>query len=285
MPLRTVTPPSALPIDIAEARLHVRKDLTDEDLRITRAIQGCTAWAQGETQRTLVATRYKLTIDAFPGPTLMGVPSGNPFSIPGSAVLLERGPAFNVVSVKYLDMTGTQQTLAATEYAVDLSAVPARITPKFGKIWPVTLPQIGAVEIVFDAGMVAPVVFDATANTVTVKGPWNAYAVGDVLRFTNSGGGIPLPLALYTDYYVQAVTGAGVYTLAATPGGAVIDLADAGSGTHFVGEMPTNVINWMLLRVGSLFEHREAEIAMERGTLQPQEYIDRLLDDSRAVLY
>ena len=40
----------------------------------------------------------------------------------------------------------------SAEYTVDLSSEPARLTPKFGYIWPVTLPQIGAVQIDYTAG-------------------------------------------------------------------------------------------------------------------------------------
>lgn len=288
MPLTVVTAPASTLIDVAEARLHVRQDITEEDTRIRRVILGCTTWAETETQRSYVARRYLLTLDAFPMNDAAGVPAGVPYALPGNAVLLEHGPVLAVQSIVYTAMDGTLTTLPTTEYQVDPVSRPGRVTPKFGKIWPVTLPQIGAVQITFDVGMIAPVSFDATADTMTVKGIWRTLAVGDAVRVNVSGdstGALPVPLAELTDYFVQLVVSAGVYKLSTTVGGAAIDLTTTGTGTLFIGTMPHNVIEWLLLRVGSAFEHREAEIAMERGNLVPLDFIDRLLDPSRILLY
>ena len=57
-----------------------------------------------------------------------------------------------VVSIQYLDMGGLQQTLESNLYTLDAACEPARITPIFGATWPVSLPQIGAVRVTFDAG-------------------------------------------------------------------------------------------------------------------------------------
>jgi hypothetical protein len=42
--------------------------------------------------------------------------------------------------------------MPAANYTVDSTCEPARITPVFGQIWPIALPQIGAVSVIFDAG-------------------------------------------------------------------------------------------------------------------------------------
>jgi hypothetical protein len=42
--------------------------------------------------------------------------------------------------------------MPALTYTVDAACEPARITPVFGQIWPICLPQIGAVSVTFDAG-------------------------------------------------------------------------------------------------------------------------------------
>jgi len=49
-------------------------------------------------------------------------------------------------------MGGALQTMPASTYTVDAACEPARITPVFGQIWPPTLPQIGSVGVIFDAG-------------------------------------------------------------------------------------------------------------------------------------
>ena len=219
MPLQTLIGPAARPIDVIEARNHVRQDLTADDTVLDIAIRATTSFAQAECLRTLVATRYRLVLDSFPGPSLMGVPWGRSYSLPGHAICLEYGPVLAVKWVKYLDTAGVQQAMPATDYTVDLSGPVARITPVFGKIWPIPLSQIGAVEVVYDAGDAAAITADAMANTITVKGGlWKTLAVGDTVRLSNSGGALPAPLQPDTDYFVQSIPGAVVYTLAATSG-------------------------------------------------------------------
>ena len=101
---------------------------------------------------SLMGVPGKLVMDSFPGPSLMGVPAGQPFSLPGHAILIQKSPVLNVVSINYLDMAGVLQSMPASNYTVDTACEPARITPVFSQIWPIALPQIGAVSVTFDAG-------------------------------------------------------------------------------------------------------------------------------------
>lgn len=88
-------------------------------------------------------------------------------------------------------------------------------------------------------------VASAAANSLTVAGP-RAWAANDPVWFASSGT-LPAPLAAGTRYYVKTAA-AGVYTLAATAGGAEINLTDAGTGLHMIApralvlsEPPRNV--------------------------------------------
>lgn len=152
MPLLLVNPPAEEPVSLAEAKLHLRVDFTDDDALITALITAARAAAETITGRQLVTARWKLVLDSFPGPSLMGVPAGTPFSLPGHAILIPKCPIQSLVSIQYLDMASVWQVMPATDYTADLACEPARITPVFGKIWPITLPQIGAVTVTFDAG-------------------------------------------------------------------------------------------------------------------------------------
>lgn len=156
MPYVLVTPPASEPITLAEAKSHLRVDFTDDDALITALISAARQHAEMVTQRQLVTATWKLVLDSFPGRSMMAQPAGAPFSLPGHAILLNKSPVQTVASIKYLDMGGAQQTMPATDYVVDTSCEPARITPVFGKIWPISLPQIGAIEILFTAGYGAP---------------------------------------------------------------------------------------------------------------------------------
>lgn len=152
MPLQLINPPAEEPVSLAEAKLHVRVDITDDDALISALISAARQAAESLTGRQIVTARWKLVLDSFPGPSLMGEPAGQSFSLPGHAILLPKCPVQSVVAIQYLDMASTLQTMPPTEYVVDAACEPARITPVFGKIWPISLPQIGAVWVIFDAG-------------------------------------------------------------------------------------------------------------------------------------
>ena len=135
-----------------EAKLHLRVDFDEDDTLIASLITAARQAAETLTGRQFVTARWKMVLDSFPGPSLMGVPAGQPFSLPGHAVLLPKCPVQSVIAINYLDMGGALQTMPASSYTVDAACEPARITPVFGQIWPPTLPQIGSVGVIFDAG-------------------------------------------------------------------------------------------------------------------------------------
>lgn len=283
MPLQTLIAPAARPMDVVEARQHVRQDLTDDDASLRGLIAAATTFAQTECHRTLIATRYKLVLDSFPGHWQMGVPWGAGYSLPDQAILLEYGPVLAVRSITYLDMSGTRVTMPASDYTADLSGDLARITPVFGKIWQPTLPQIGAVEVTFDAGDAAAIT--VSGNVLTIKGGvWRALAVGDTVRLSNSGGALPAPLQPDTDYYVQSTPTSASFTLAATPGGAAITLNSAGRGTSYIGAVNEGIKAWMKLRLGTLYDLRADMVVLNRGRLEPLPYVDALLDGHRIEL-
>jgi uncharacterized phiE125 gp8 family phage protein len=152
MPLQLLTPPAEEPVSLAEAKDHLRVDFNDDDALITALISAARQAAETLTGRQLVTARWKLVQDSFPGPSLMGVPAGWPFSLPGHAILLPKCPVQSVFAIEYLDIAGVIQTMPPAEYTVDTACEPARLTPVFGLSWPDSLPQIGAVGVTFDAG-------------------------------------------------------------------------------------------------------------------------------------
>jgi uncharacterized phiE125 gp8 family phage protein len=152
MPMQLITPPAGEPVSLAEAKLHLRVDFDDDDSLIQVLISAARQAAETLTNRQLVTARWQMVLDSFPGPSLMGVPAGQTFTLPGHAVLLPKSPVQSVVEIRYLDMAGAWQVMPAANYTVDCACEPARITPVYGQIWPIALPQIGAVSVIFDAG-------------------------------------------------------------------------------------------------------------------------------------
>jgi uncharacterized phiE125 gp8 family phage protein len=152
MPLQLVTRPAEEPVSLAEAKQHLRVDGGDDDLLIGSLITAARQAAETKTGRQLITARWKLVLDAFPGPLLMHSAKGASFSLPGHAILLAKCPVQAVVSIEYMDMNGATQVMPASDYVLDAACEPARLTPVFGKTWPPTLPQMGAVSVTFDAG-------------------------------------------------------------------------------------------------------------------------------------
>ena len=162
MILRRISAPSIEPVSLLEAKNHLRVDFdfTDDDTLISSLITAARERAEMLTRRAFITQQWSLTLDAFPGPTMMGVPFGRSFSVPSHAVVINKSPVQSIQSIQYLDMSGNQQTLATNIWVADIQGEPARITPVFGAIWPPTLPQIASVVIKFTAG------FGDTPDTV-----------------------------------------------------------------------------------------------------------------------
>lgn len=154
MPLIQTTPPASEPVLLADAKNHLRvdADLTADDTLITLLISAARRYAEMYTGRSFITQGWQLVLDSFPGPSLIGVPYGVPYSLPGHAILLERGNVQSITSVKYTAMDGSTQIMPPATYTADLSGAPARVTPIFGQIWPIPLPQIGAVQVNYTAG-------------------------------------------------------------------------------------------------------------------------------------
>lgn len=152
MPMQLITPPAAEPVALAEAKLHLRVDFDEDDALIQALISAARQAAEMLTQRQLVTARWRMVLDSFPGCGLMGVPAGQTFTLPGHSILIPKSPLQSVLEIRYLDMAGVLQVMPSAHYTVDKACEPARITPVFGQIWPVALPQIGAVSVTFDAG-------------------------------------------------------------------------------------------------------------------------------------
>lgn len=283
MPLQILQEPAVEPLTLAEAKLHLRVDIPDDDALISALITSVRQYAETITRRAFIQQTWSYLIDSFPGPTIIGVPWGKTFTLPRHAIEIEKSRVQQVLAVNYLDMSGTPQGMPAADYTVDYTSEPCRITPVFGQIWPIPLPQIGAVNVRFVAGYAAPVVFDPSAGTMTVQGAWKPYAAGDAVQFSNVGGLLPAGLSPGTSYFIASVVAPNVYTLAAAPGGPAVVPTDAGSGVSLVGLVPEGIKSWMKIRMTSLYEYRGDVVIPERGKVEPLAYVDRLLDPYKVV--
>lgn len=179
MPLIQTVAPTVEPVSLADAKNHLRvdSDLTQDDALITLMISAARRYAEKQCMRSFITQQWLLTLDNFPGPTLMGIPYGVIYSLPAHAIQLERGPVQSVDSIKYLD-NGNLITLSTSIYVADLTGPVPRITPKFGQIWPpIGTPQIGNVQVAYTAGYGA-----VAANVPETVRLWMLAAVEMVYR-------------------------------------------------------------------------------------------------------
>lgn len=145
MGIALITPPVEEPISVAEARVHLRTTGDDEESLIQRLIGAARRYYERVTRRQLVTATWELSIARFP----YGSPISNPWK---AAVQLPRSPLAAVISVKYLDLNGTQQTLDPSIYDVDKTVEPGVVRLAYGKMWPSVRMYPGAILIRFDAG-------------------------------------------------------------------------------------------------------------------------------------
>lgn len=262
MALRRLIDPGLEPVSLAEAKLHLRVGGSTDDPLIASLITAARTACEERLGRSLIATRWWETTDRFP-----------------ECIRLQRPRLIQVAAIRYVDPNGELQLLDPAAYVVDADSEPARIEPAYGQSWPSTRKAPAAVMIDYASGDAAPVVaVDVVADTVTLS-PWRTLAVGDPVSFSSVGGSMPAPLLAGTPYYVQSVVSAGIYTLATSPGGSVIDLTSVGSAV-LVGAVPAPLRQWILLAIGELYENRERSYDKP---VVPHGFVDALLDTYRIL--
>lgn len=252
-------PPAGECIHVDEARFDRRIDDRADDAKIRSLIVAARQAAESRTRQQLLHARWKLILDGFPC---------RPIQLPHSPLVV-------LESIRYLDMSSTWQTATLSDYVIS-PMTPARVSPVFGKIWPIPIPQAASVELIYTAGYASPITTGGALapNQFRVTGPVS-WAVGDRVQFYNSGGVLPAPLDVDQSYLIASVA-SGVYTLT-DAAGAAVTFTQPGTGRNFIGVVPDGIRSWMLLRVGSLMENREEVAIMQKGGVKELPYIDGLL--------
>lgn len=135
MGLRVVTPPVLEPITLAEAKDHLRVDLTDDDTKITSYIRTAREFAEKHTNRAAVERTLELSFEAFP-----------------QIIRLPQAPLVAIDSIDYTDSAGNPQMLDPAAYEYDTTAEPGLLRCVGGTSWPATDGSFGAVTILYRAG-------------------------------------------------------------------------------------------------------------------------------------
>lgn len=124
--LRTVTPASADPVSLAEAKAQLRITDSSQDALVTALVSAATLSAQALTQRLFVSQTVEFVLDGWRPRICLPI-----------APVAKDG----VVSIKYIDWTTqAQATLDPSLYVVQTCGPTVEIFPKFATIWPIVFP-------------------------------------------------------------------------------------------------------------------------------------------------
>lgn len=134
--LEQTTAPATEPITTAEAKSHLRVDISDDDTLIDNLVTAARLHVERITNRSLITQTWKYYLDGvFP-----------------NLIRLPRGPIQSVTNIKYLDIDGAEQTVSTDVYRVDTVSEPARVVEEEDEDWPDTENTINAIYITYDAG-------------------------------------------------------------------------------------------------------------------------------------
>lgn len=123
--------PASEPVSLAEVKSFLRLTGSDEDSILELLVKASREYAEVFTGRQCITSTWDYSID----------------EICGTEILLPRSPLQSITSFKYYDTANALQTLSVTEYVVDNSQCPPKITEADGYYWPTTMDRANAVVI------------------------------------------------------------------------------------------------------------------------------------------
>lgn len=129
---------SSYPVSLQEAKDHLRVTGSETDNYITSLIKAATVRIEKELGIALIERTFEIKFDSF-----------------ANQIALPNGPVEEVVSVKYLDEDGIEQTAGTELYSTDLGHEQGWIILNSGLSWPATYPVPNAVTIRYKAGHTA----------------------------------------------------------------------------------------------------------------------------------
>ncbi len=239
MALVPISPPAVEPVSLIELKEFLRMDLgdTSQDTSLAEAELDARAFCEAFTGRRFVQQSWSLYLDFFPGYIdlkLAGAKVSSPFVSGSNAVLVgiryalvpPYPPVRSIDRFQYQDANGDVTVMTETtplnpngDYVADLLSSPARLTPPFGKMWPVARVVVNAVQIDYTVGYASPLICSVSADspgTVTASG--YTFQASDVGRPIWIPGAGPNQTDLNT--FIQAIT---------SPPGATATLRCAGA--------------------------------------------------------
>ena len=133
---KVVTAATSNPITLTEAKTHLKVDTTADDTFITNLIKSATSSAQEYTNRFFIQTTIQQVGDKWE-----------------DISNLFKSPVASVTNIKYVDPSGSLQTLSTDVYFVDDVNKPARIGLKPNQSFPEIIDRLNAVQVNYVVGL------------------------------------------------------------------------------------------------------------------------------------
>jgi len=137
MAIVLTAPPAQEPIALADAKLHLRVDVPDDDALITNLITGARSELERGLGRALITQSYTYLLDAWPD---------------GFAVNLPIAPVHSVDQVRVYALDGSFYALPTSTYLLDGLGSPPRLIRRGTLSWPVPLQPANGIAIDFTCG-------------------------------------------------------------------------------------------------------------------------------------
>ena len=129
------TPAASYPITTAEAKAHLKVDISDDDTLIDNLIKAATQSAEDYTNRCFIATTLTMVGDTWK-----------------DIYTLYKSPVSAVTKIQYYDTTNTQVVLSTSVYIVDNTSKPCRILLDEDQEFPDLADRKMAVEAIYVVG-------------------------------------------------------------------------------------------------------------------------------------
>lgn len=235
-----ITPPTAEPISLAEAKSQLGINDTDSDAQIARRITEARLWCESYLRRSLMPQTHELRLDVF-----------------ADRIALPMPPVVAIESVKYIAGDGTLTTVDAADYVLDTSDYVPVLRLAYDAAWPSPRIESNAVRIRYTTGYdVSALAAAKTVTAITVAAPGvvsstaHGFTVGQLLQAQTTGM-IELDEGLYRVFSQDANT-LQLGNLQNTAGLSTLDYSAFTSGTlqSVSVAVPELMIEAMIVLIG-----------------------------------
>lgn len=170
MGFRIVTQPTTEPVTVAEAKMHLRVDGTDDDAMIGAMITAAREECEHLLERALAPQTVQLLLDEFQDEIPLPMP-----------------PLRSIVSVEYAAEDGTTTTVSSDDYTTDVGLEPPWLLQAGDATWPAADDVANAVTITYECGYSAEEIPKAIKH-------WILLRVGTLYAFREADSEkVPMP--------------------------------------------------------------------------------------------